>query len=155
MENLPKNVINQIMLFLSHPTADIMKDSMMFGFMVIKHNKYRINTSNRNSRGTPWNCGYVDAIKGHRFFRPRKFTINTNGERSTKLTLNDEEHHEYVVSYRHSSKVQNIGPRDLYPRWRIKRNPFKWKPEEHENLEPESGTQTDSDSDFEPDSDSD
>jgi len=155
MENLPKNVINKIMLFLSHPTADMMKDSLIFDFMAIRFNKYRTNTNTINSRGTPWNCGYVDAVMGHRYFRPRKFTINTNGERSTKLTLEDEEHHEYLVSYRHSSKLQMIGPHDLFPRWRIEGNPFKWKPNEHEHLEPESGTETDSDSDFEPDSDSD
>ena len=92
---------------------------------------------------------------GHRYFRPRKFTIKPNGERSTKLSLTDEEYNEYIVSYRHSSKLQNvIGPRDLFPRWRIKGNPFIFHPNEDENLEPESGTETDSDSNLEPNSDS-
>ncbi len=147
MENLPQNAINNIMFFLSHPVADIMKDSMMFNFMAIKFNKYRILTSNRNCRGTPWNCGYVDAVMKHRYYRPRKFTIDTNGKRSTKLSLDDEEHDEYTAAYLHASLVQEIGPPDLFPTWRIKGNRFKWKPEEHENLEPESGTETDSDSD--------
>ncbi len=128
-----------------------MKGSMMFDYMAIKLNKYSTNTSNINCRGTSWNCGYVDAVMSHRYFRPRKFTIDTNGKRSTKLTLDDEEHDEYILAYRHSSKVQNIGPHDLYTRWRIKGNKFKWRPNEHEILEPESGTETDSDSSYEPD----
>jgi hypothetical protein len=156
MENLPQIAINKIMFFLSHPTADIMKGSIMFDFMAIRFNKYRTLTSNINCRGSPWNCGYIDAVMRHRYFRPRKFTINANGERSTKMTLTDEEHDEYIVSYRHASKPQDvIGPRDLFPRWRIRGNPFIFHPNEHENLEPESGTQTDSDSEVEPDSDSD
>ena len=145
MENLPKNVINKIMLFLSTPTADIVKNAYIFDVMALRLEKHR-----RKIRGSAFSCGLTDTWIKHRFFRPRQFTITPEGQRSTKLTLEDEDYIEYMAAYLHSSRVQDIGPRDLYPTWHIKSNKFKWQPMEHENLEPESGTESDSDSDWEP-----
>ncbi len=150
MENLPKNVINKIMLFLSTPTADIVKNAYIFDVMALRLEKHR-----RKIRGSAFSCGLTDTWIKHRFFRPRQFTITPEGQRSTKLTLEDEDYIEYMAAYLHSSRVQDIGPRDLYPTWHIKSNKFKWQPMEHENLEPESGTESDSDSDWEPPSDTD
>jgi hypothetical protein len=146
MENLPKNVINKIMLFLSTPTADIVKHSFIFDFMALRLEKHR-----RRIRGSAFSCGLTDTWIKHRFFRPRQFTITPEGQRSTKLTLEDGDYNEYVAAYLHSSRVQDIGPRDLYPTWRIKGNRFKWLSMAHpEREEPESGTESDSDSDWEP-----
>ena len=36
MENLPKNVIKKIMFFLSHPVADILKDSTIFKYLQLR-----------------------------------------------------------------------------------------------------------------------
>ena len=141
------------MLYLTHPTADIMNSSMMFHFMKLRFENYGLKL-----RGSPWDCGYVDALMHHRYFNPRAFTIKYNGERSTKVRLEEEEYGEYTVSYRHAfvgQRIGPIGPRDLYPCWCIKGNELKWRPHESEILEPESGTETDSDSSYEPDSDSD
>ncbi len=65
MEILPNIVINNIMLFLSHPTADIIKDSMLFDFMAIKI-KYHMKIR----RGSAFNCGFVDGVHPHRFSDP-------------------------------------------------------------------------------------
>ncbi len=102
METMPKKVINKIMLYLSHPTADIVKNSFIFDFMTLRLGKHR-----RRIRGSAFNCGLTDTWMKHRFFRPRQFTINPEGQRSTKLTLEDEDYHEYMVAYLHSSRVQN------------------------------------------------
>ncbi len=33
MENLPKNVINKIMFYMSHPVADMLKEEPIFKFL--------------------------------------------------------------------------------------------------------------------------
>ncbi len=149
MENLPNNVINQIMLYLSTPSADIIKNSYIFEFMALRLGKYK-----RQIRGSPFNCGLTDSWMHHRYFCPRLFTITPQGQRSTKMTLEQEEHDEYVAAYLHASRLQyHLGPSDLFPTWRIKGNRFRFKPQEHPlNPDPESGTETDTDSEFEPDS---
>ena len=148
MENLPKNVINKIMLYLSTPTADIVKNSFIFEFMALRLAKH--------GRGSPFDCGIVDTTMNHRYYRPREFSITPHGQRSTKLTLEDAEHDEYTAAFLHYSRGQNIGPPDIYPTWRIKGNRFKWNPQEHpSNSDPESGTASYTDSRFEPDSDTD
>ncbi len=148
MENLPKNVINKIMLYLSTPTADIVKNSFIFEFMALRLAKH--------GRGSPFDCGIVDTTMKHRYYQPRKFSITLHGQRSTKFTLDDREHEEYTASFLHYAPGQNIGPPDIYPTWRIKGNKFKWRPQEHPpNSDPESNTASDTDSGFEPDSDTD
>ena len=82
MENLPKNVINNIMLFLSTPTADIVKNSFIFDFMALRLEKHTGGVI----RGSAFSCGLTDTWIKHRFFRPRQFTITPEGQRSPKLT---------------------------------------------------------------------
>ncbi len=36
MENLPKNVINKIMFYTSHPVADLVRKSPMFYYMKLR-----------------------------------------------------------------------------------------------------------------------
>ncbi len=148
MENLPKNVINKIMLFLSTPTAGIVKNAFIFDFMALRLEKHR--------RGSPVNCGMVDTSMKYRYYKPRKFSITLHGQRSTTYTLTDKEYEECTAAFLHYAPGQNIGPPDIYPTWRIKGNKFKWRPEEHPlNPDPESDTASDTDSSYEPDSGSD
>ena len=139
------------MLYLSTPTADVVKNSFIFEFMALRTGK-----QGDRMRGSPFNCGVIDAMMKHRYYCPRKFSITPHGQRSTKRTLNNQEDDEYTAAFLHFSRGENIGPADIYPTWRIKGNRFKWKPQEHPlNPDPESCTESDTDSSFEPDSETD
>ena len=56
MNNLPENIINKIMLYNSHPIADILKASSIFE---------ALEMSNGDSiHGSPFNSGDSDAFFG-------------------------------------------------------------------------------------------
>ena len=136
MENLPQNAINKIMLYLSTPTADIVKNSFIFEFMALRTGK-----QGDRMRGSPFNCGVIDAMMKHRYYCPRQFSITPHGQRSTKRTLNNQELDEYTAAFLHFSRGEHIGPADIYPTWRIRGNRFKWKTQEHpQESDPESGS---------------
>ncbi len=56
MENLPKNVINKIFLFLEHPTAKIIKGETIFKFMAL-----RLGEIDSIRWGSPHICGIDDS----------------------------------------------------------------------------------------------
>ncbi len=92
MENLPKNVINKIMFYTSHPMADILKASSMFKALDL-NNIYRY-------RGCPYDRGCADACYG-RGYGPHKREINL--ARLIKVELDtDEELKEYEAGHFHS-----------------------------------------------------
>ncbi len=65
MENIPKNVIDKIMLYLSHAVADILKESSIFRALEYDNGK-RIRT-----HGSPFDRGDMDAYYG-RGYEPHK-----------------------------------------------------------------------------------
>ncbi len=150
MEKLPKNVINQIMLYLSTPTAEIVKEADIFKFMAFRLEKH--------FRGSAFDCGVVDSEHEHRFFLPRTFGIYEDGQRSTTYTLSEEEYTEYTAAYTHYVRYEagreRSGPKDIYPTWNIKGNPVRWL--ELEGIEyPSDYTDSDTDSQLEPDPETD
>ena len=148
MENLPKNVINKIMLYLSTPTAEIVKEADICKFMALRLEKH--------FRGSAFDCGVVDSEHEHRFFLPRTFGIYEAGQRSTTYTLSEEEYTEYTAAYTHYVRYvpgPHIGPRDIYPTWNIKGNTIRWLEFEGDECYPSSYTDSDSDSQWEPDTD--
>ena len=61
MENLPKNVINKIMFYTSHPIADILKTSSIFKTLEL-NNRDRYH-------GCPYGRGGADAYYGRGYDR--------------------------------------------------------------------------------------
>ena len=99
MENLPKNVINKIMLFTSHPVADILRETSIFRALEMGRCE-RI-------QGSPLNRGDMDAYWG-RGYEPHKMgTLVGNigseqADRIVKLNLSsNKEIEEYDASYLH------------------------------------------------------
>ncbi len=148
MENLPKNVINKIMLYLSTPTADIVKESDIFKFMALRLQKH--------FRGSAFDCAVIDSRFLHRYFLPRTFGIYEDGQRSTTYDLSAEEYTTYTATYLHYVRYEagreRSGPKDIYPTWNIKGNPVRWL-ELEGNEYPSDYTDSDTDSQMEPDTD--
>ena len=68
MENLPEAILNQIQLYMSHPTADLIKTSIMFRIM--KHRSEMVH-------GCPFDRGSADAYYG-RDLDPHYWTNGNN-----------------------------------------------------------------------------
>ena len=101
MNNLPESIINKIMLYNSHPIADIIKGTTIFDYMELRlrsENKYMM------SRGTiyipggfkiAFECGTQDSI-----YLPRK-RIRINGKYNNTHDLTEDERNEYNLGYLH------------------------------------------------------
>jgi len=93
MENLPKNVINKIMFYTSHPVADILRASSIYKALEMQ-NGYRIH-------GSPFDRGDMDAYYG-RGYEPHKKELHLGRMVQFELET-DEEIREYEAAYLHSS----------------------------------------------------
>ena len=124
MENLPKNVINQIMFCLSHPVADIVRESDIFKYMEQLHNDGRPHNPQRHYVGCPAHCGYIDACHPRemgKVWDPRKFEVFVSKRVKNRRWLEEEEHKEYEIAWKHSTRPYY--PRrlpDLTVFWKIK-----------------------------------
>ena len=87
MNKLPKEMINHIMLFISHPVADLLKASNI----VIFHN-YRCGTE----YFAPFHRGRIDA-KRHREMEPN---YCKNGEVVERDQMTEEEIEAYLIGYK-------------------------------------------------------
>ena len=68
MENLPKNVINKIMFFTSHPVAEILRESSIFRALEFDNGK------RHRTHGGPFDRGSADAYYG-RGYEPHKMEV--------------------------------------------------------------------------------
>ena len=93
MENLPKNVVNKIMFYTSHPVADILRASSIYKALEMQ-NRYRIH-------GSPFDRGDMDAYYG-RGYEPHKKECHLGRMVQFELET-DEELREYEAAYLHSS----------------------------------------------------
>ena len=124
MENLPKNVINHIMFYTSHPAADIVRESSIFKFMEQISNDERPYNHQRYSEGCPAHCGFIDACHPRErgaVWDPRKFDVSINHRVKCHRDLEEEEVAEYEVAWKHSA--QSYFSRrlpDLIVYWKIK-----------------------------------
>ena len=137
------------MLYLSTPTADIVKEADIFKFMALRLQKH--------FRGSAFDCGVVDSEHEHRVCLPRTFGIYEDGQRSTTYTLSDEEYEEYYAAYKHYVRYdpgrERKGPTDIYPTWNIKGNLVRWPEFDPATSYPSSYTDSDTDSQMEPETD--
>jgi hypothetical protein len=139
METLPKNVINNIFLYLSHPTADIVKEETIFIFMALRH-----SDSYTTRACGPYMCGCTDVWDPAGRFRPRKYDIGLDGRRHHDLELNLCDRGQYTVSYLHGGHSIYNQRLNIQIDWHIKDNEIKWP-----------GDTSDEDSDSDTDSDTD
>ncbi len=68
MENLPKNVINKIMFYTSHPVVEIIRESSIFRALEFENGK------RHRPRGCPFDRGSADAYYG-RGYEPHKMEV--------------------------------------------------------------------------------
>ena len=101
MENLPKNVINKIMFYTSHPVADILKASSIFKAL-------EMNRGNR-IHGSPFDRGDMDAYYGRGYdphkiehHNPHDVLLFVDRHRTCALTT-DKEIKEYEAAHFHAS----------------------------------------------------
>ena len=91
--NLPEHIINKIMLYVSHPVADIVKKSTKF-----KLRKHRIEST----RGCPFDRGGADAYYG-RNYCPHKVAGRVKDKNGKYYNVRVEEEHlteEELEAYR-------------------------------------------------------
>lgn len=91
MNSLPIDLFNKIMLFNSHPLADIVKDSLEF--------KYRFLLSDKPSNESPFCRGMFN---GHFKRKEKPHKLDMDGDRV--YTLTKEEEYEYWIGYDHEYK---------------------------------------------------
>jgi hypothetical protein len=92
MENMPKNVINKIMLYTSHPVADILRESSIFRALELE-NGIRVH-------GSPFDRGEMDAYYA-RGYDPHKMEAHLG--RMVKSDLESEhEKNNYEAAYLHT-----------------------------------------------------
>ena len=90
MDKLPKNVINKIMFFLSHPVANILKDESIFAYMLRRTNKPHLDM------GEPFFCGCLASYNPWEYFSPHKFTCIDNRHHYS-INLTPKERYEYIL----------------------------------------------------------
>ena len=145
MEILPKNVVNKIMLYISHPAADIIRESSIFRALELE-NGTRVH-------GSPFDRGDADAHYG-RGYEPHKMEAHLG--RFSKCDLESEhETKNYEAAYLHSfTRKYWTTRRELQiwkdygyqvrfcirPLWRLRREEEIW---EDRNYSEQSDTDSD------------
>ena len=139
MENLPKNVINKIFLFLRHPTAEILMDEGIFIYMQMRF-KHHLR-----HKGSSYDCAEADTCSGRRC-NPRKYTLG-NGRRMHTRELTAQEDFIYLLVYNYATPFVHR-QFDLVTEWNIKGRgycqPYTFSTDY-------SDTDTDTDTDSDPD----
>ncbi len=107
MNNLPESIINKIMLYNSHPIADLIKGTSIFDYMEVmsrSENRYMITRTSIYIPGgfkTEFECGTQDSI-----YLPRK-RIRINGNYTNTHDLTEDERNEYNLGYLHYPRRRN------------------------------------------------
>ena len=152
MENLPKNVINKIMLYLSHPVADIISETRIFKFMEQRHNDERWYNPQRYYEGCPAHCGYIDACiqtRPYVAFDPRKYAKLSNNRIRYHRDIEEEEYEEYEIAFLHSVKSYIVRRLNLVVFLRIKARALLYEPHDTMGFVSDTESDTESDSDSE------
>ena len=145
MDNLPKHVLNKIMFYLSHPTADIVSESTIFKYMAHRFEQMRGYSHGIYYEGSPFDCGDLDAChprgRGVPVWDPRKYDAYESGRIKNHRWLEEEEHEEYTIAWLHSAAPYRVRSHpDVVVFWKIK--PRKIPENENETLELESGSES-------------
>ena len=128
MENLPKNVINKIMFYLSHPVAELIEGTSIMKYMAMRLDREHFES------GSPFRCGVDDFMEGSPFRLRQSRIRNQPG-------LPDEVHYQYAVGYFHCN-ARYYPELKLEIDWSIRNNEILW---EHDL--PDFSNSEDSDSD--------
>ena len=92
MDTLPENIVNKILLFVSHPVADIVRTSSEF--------HYRFLDLEGRTHGSAFDRGCSDSYYC-RDGKPHKWTNLTGENAGTVTNLTKEETYEYWTGYWH------------------------------------------------------
>ena len=141
MENMPKNVINKIFLFLRHPAAELLVEEGIFLYMGMRFNP------ELRYKGSAFDCGEADTCSGRRN-NPRHYTLR-NGRRVHIRDITVEEDFIYQTVYNHATPFVHMQI-DLVTEWSIKgrgwTQPYIY-PSDYSETDTED-TDTDSDPDW-------
>ncbi len=121
METMPKHVIKKLFLYLSHPTADIVKDETIFKFMALRN-----SDSDKTKSGSPYICGCTDTWDPEGRFNSRKYERDSNGIRHHNTDLPITEHREYLFAYLHGGHSIYNPRLTIQIDWSIKENGIRF-----------------------------
>jgi hypothetical protein len=134
MNTLPESVINKIMLFNSHPIADIIKDSTIFKYI-------RIHETEHENKyiDTHFNNGCFDKYFGeHTCRRVRERLLHYSVD-------SDKADYEYNLGYIHHPSRDDFDKFGFEIRFRIRKCNIPIEIEESEHIEEEDESDSDSD----------
>ena len=91
LPKLPEHLFDKVMLFNSHPAADLVKESMVFHY-------YRLQNEHMGIHGSPFDRGQAD---GHyeRMFYPHRWTNGNGLDGGTVYNLTTRETDAYMLGY--------------------------------------------------------
>ena len=91
LPKLPEHLFNKVMLFNSHPAADLVKESMVFHY-------YRFQNEHMGIHGSPFDRGQADAHY-ERMFNPHRWTNGSGLDGGTVYDLTPDETDAYTLAY--------------------------------------------------------
>ena len=91
LPKLPDHIFAKVMLFHSHPAADLVKESLVFHY-------YRFQNEYRDIHGSPFDRGQADAYY-ERMFYPHRWTNGSGLDGGTVNELTGEETDAYTLAY--------------------------------------------------------
>ena len=91
LPKLPEHLFDKVMLFNSHPAADLVKESMVFHY-------YRFQNKYMGIHGFPFDRGQADAYY-ERPFNPHRWTNGSGLDGGTVNDLTGEETDAYTLAY--------------------------------------------------------
>ena len=91
LPKLPDNIFAKVMLFHSHPVADLVKESMAFHY-------YRLKNEHMGTHGSPFDRGQADAYY-KRKFNPHRWTNGSGLDGGTVYDLTPDETDAYTLAY--------------------------------------------------------
>ena len=101
LHKLPEQLFDKVMLFNSHPVADLVKESMVFHY-------YRFQNEYMGIHGSPFDRGGADAYYG-RMFNLHRWTNGNGLDGGTVHDLTHDETDAYTLGYFGNSERRWIG----------------------------------------------
>ena len=91
LPKLPDHLFAKVMLFHSHPAADLVKESLVFHY-------YRFQNEYMGIHGSPFDRGQADAYYERKFY-PHRWTNGSGLDGGTVYNLTTRETDAYMLGY--------------------------------------------------------
>ena len=91
LPKLPEQLFDKVMLFRSHPVADLVKESMVCHY-------YRFKNEHIGIHGSPFDRGGADAYYDRKFY-PHRWTNGNGLDGGTVYDLTPDETDAYTLAY--------------------------------------------------------